>query len=1857
MSNNAPTLVHTSPNSYAQAVGVAVDIVLTFSTAVQPGTGFITVRDGAYHVIAQEGIGSSSHITISGDTLTLDLSGDLAYATHYRVELPAGLVKDAAGTAFAGSYGLDFTTAYNPLPVDLTGTAGSDTLQGGLANDTLNGGGGNDTLYGNAGNDILNGGDESGPYNGDWLSGEDGDDILHGNAGDDGLLGGAGADSLFGDAGNDSLYGDDGDDLLDGGDGNDRLEDSSGHNVLHGGAGNDQFETLIGDGSILDGGSGNDTFRGNGKDTIDGGAGDDSMVVNVANLLNTSSVLSGGDGNDRFNIQFVGTGNSSVTVSGGAGSDTYILHTGFSATTFTYLVSDFAAGPGGDLIDLSEVLRWYDTPGNPFQAGGLLRVQQDGADTLLQTKIGGSATDYYTLVRFAAVAPGQLTSANFVGGIDPSGSNKGMTLYGTSGDDRLQGDMMDDQLYGGAGADTLVGGKGNDLLDGGTGVAQDGADQLMGQDGNDTLLGADGNDGLDGGNGDDILEGGAGDDRLDDAAGSNILRGGDGNDTLHSTAEGGSTCDGGDGDDTISGGYGNDTLSGGAGNDALTIYSNWPQAAHTVDAAGGAGNDTITADIGANASVEVHVSGGTGSDLFVFKPGTTGLGYTITDFSVADGDRIDLLAVLPADTGGNPFGAAGYLRAEQSGSDTVISFDADGAAGTTYAMARLFTLKGVQLASLSGTSFVGYLDPSGASKGLTLNGTSGNDVLDGSRLNDAIFGGDGSDRISGGAGDDTLDGGNETVAGAGDEVYGGAGNDTISGGAGSDRLHGDDGDDKLYGGAGLDNLDGGAGNDTLDGGSDNDYLVDTSGNNVLTGGEGDDTLSSLGSGTSRLEGGAGNDMLGAGPGNDTLIGDAGNDTFEISGNSTGTANAITLLGGDGDDLVQFRASHTLTSVNASGGAGVDTYRFISNFAATALTINDFTAGSGGDILDIVGLMGSSYNSPPAGNPFGALGYLRLQASGTDTVIQYDRDGAASSAYGFSTLITLKGVAPSALTAANFTQGIDPTGKSVGLTLTGTSGNDTLAGGLVDDTISGEGGNDYLTGGAGDDRLSGGTGDDSLKGEQGNDLLAGGDGNDSLSGDAGNDQLDGGAGNDMLYDDYGDNFLLGGEGNDQLQSNSTGANLLSGGAGDDVINAGRGNDTLEGGAGNDKLTVNNFSYDAGSANTVTVDCGDGDDILTFSILSERQTVVRAAVGAGVDTLVLTGVSAQSSYTVTDFAAGAAGDRIDLLQMLGTGYDGPNPFGAGGQFRLVQRGADTVLQFDTDGSTGPKQYQDVVALLGVAMDSLTAANFVGGISPDGASTGQTLTGGSTSDTLTGTFLDDTLSGGAGNDNLSGKGGNDLLDGGLGNDSLSGGAGNDVLAGGAGNDTLNGDAGDDRMDGGEGDDTLQDYQGNNRFDGGSGNDRLISEGAGSNVLSGGDGSDYLYAGNGTDILDGGAGDDQLSSNSYGASAPGHAVSMLGGDGNDRFMVRYDALLKVAVTAMGGSGSDTFVVQPGNAGSSYQVIDFAAGAGGDNIEVGALFGNRGLLPENGNPFTTGQLRLVQSGADTLLQFDINGNTQSGDRAQTVLVLKDLTASSLTGNNFVEGIDPRAAAAPVNLAGGSGQDRLVGGLLNDVLSGGAGNDSLYGMDGADQLSGDDGNDLLAGGAGNDVLAGGAGADAASYSGNLSSYAIAMNGATFTVTDARGVDGIDSLAGVERLMFADTALALDVDVDGAAGQVYRLYRAAFDRTPDSAGVGYWIALVDRGISMPDVALSFVRSVEFAKLYGQQPSNLDLVNHFYRNVLDRAPDAAGVEYWTGILDNKLATAAGVLAGFSESAENQAAVASVIGQGFEYTAFAG
>ena len=242
----------------------------------------------------------------------------------------------------------------------------------------------------------------------------------------------------------------------------------------------------------------------------------------------------------------------------------------------------------------------------------------------------------------------------------------------------------------------------------------------------------------------------------------------------------------------------------------------------------------------------------------------------------------------------------------------------------------------------------------------------------------------------------------------------------------------------------------------------------------------------------------------------TIRAGAGHDTVEVA---SGTAVNLTLLGGDGDDVLR-------------GGDGDDR---------------------------VLGLAGRDDVEAGAGDDRVTAGAGRQRLPDELPVIEWVDGGAGDD-------IVYGG------TGSTVVLGGDGDDRA-----TGGAGDDTVDGGAGDDTLTGGAGTDNVHGRAGDDTGGGGAGRDYLDGGAGDDTLAGGLGDDTLYGLSGADRLDGGAGQDHLDGGHGEDALVGGAGADIL-SGGRGDDTLLGGAGADRLYLGHGDDTAHPGAGEDTAFV-------------------------------------------------------------------------------------------------------------------------------------------------------------------------------------------------------------------------------------------------------------------------------------------------------------------------------------------------------------------------------------------------------------------------------------------------------------------------------------------------------------------------------------------------------------------------------------------------------------------------------------------------------------------------------------------------------------
>jgi len=817
----------------------------------------------------------------------------------------------------------------------------------------------------------------------------------------------------------------------------------------------------------------------------------------------------------------------------------------------------------------------------------------------------------------------------------------------------------------------------------------------------------------------------------------------------------------------------------------------------------------------------------------------------------------------------------------------------------------------------------------------------------------------------------------------------------------------------------------GAGDDIIDGTDGDDVIADDGGSNVIRGHGGNDkiTLSDyIWDGTAQA-GTVTTNIIDAGSGNDQVI---------VGSHGTGT---LSIDLGEGQDVLHLDAVNALTTMTL--GAGPDWVTFGYAMGAQLKVgqlhnvITDFTAGAGGDMLDLGWLIQGAYsNSPvPSGNLF-ASGYLTLVQDGADTIVRLDFDGNGSGhsdAY-LRDIVRLQNVTASQLTAENFA-GYDPHGGPlVPPTVYGTEGNDEIDVGVTGGHYYGLGGNDIMVGGIADDVLDGGTGNDQISGGTGNDWLQGGDGNDILSDDLGDDRLDGGAGNDIITIDR-----------TSYDENIAHHNMIAinGGDGDDRVSVG----------------IHHAQYTAPMTATFAIDLGTGNDYLYLDTNHAGGTIT---LGAGQDRVELGELyfndNNPTPIVIADFVAGAAGDTLDLGGVLfaAPGWDRvSNPFSTG-HLRLVQQGGDTVVAFDYDGTGGDDSLQVLFRLSNVDSSTLTSANF-GGYDPHSAAIVSVVT--------TGTSGDDTIWGGAGNDQLAGNDGQDVIVGGFGNDTISGGNGDDTIEGGYGDDVLTG---------GAGNDLVRDlHGGNDSLSGGDGNDTIIVN------------HRYFQDTYNTITIDAGTGADTVD---FTSSTDGKLVVDLG-IGDDAITFHSPPRGGTVLTL--GSGNDVIALDPmlaSQARGTITVTDFAAGDGGDRLLDWLGYARNVLSTPDANPFATGGAKLVQVGADTQLQL-LNS---FGTVLNVAMIFANTSVGSFTSYNFGVDITAHPASTGDTMTGTAGNDVLVGtagadiisGLAgDDQISGGGGNDILHGGTGNNTLNGDDGNDTLDADNGNNILNGGAGND------------------------------------------------------------------------------------------------------------------------------------------------------------------------------------
>ena len=165
--------------------------------------------------------------------------------------------------------------------------------------------------------------------------------------------------------------------------------------------------------------------------------------------------------------------------------------------------------------------------------------------------------------------------------------------------------------------------------------------------------------------------------------------------------------------------------------------------------------------------------------------------------------------------------------------------------------------------------------------------------------------------------------------------------------------------------------------------------------------------------------------------------------------------------------------------------------------------------------------------------------------------------------------------------------------------------------------------------------------------------------------------------------------------------------------------------------------------------------------------------------------------------------------------------------------------------------------------------------------------------------------------------------------------------------------------------------------------------------------------------------------------------------------------------------------------------------------------------------------------------------------------------------------------------------------------TGGSNNDTLSGNQYDNYLSGNEGNDRFIGFAGNDTFQGGSGIDEVLFYGNRKDYTLLKTEDGILTIHQSGSKDQDKLIEIERLLFDDTGLALDID--GKAGQIAKLIGAVF-----GASAVQNKDLIKTGLSFTSNSISNKQLASVALEASGAHNHNEIVTLLWHNLFDSDP---------------------------------------------------
>ena len=570
-------------------------------------------------------------------------------------------------------------------------------------------------------------------------------------------------------------------------------------------------------------------------------------------------------------------------------------------------------------------------------------------------------------------------------------------------------------------------------------------------------------------------------------------------------------------------------------------------------------------------------------------------------------------------------------------------------------------------------------------------------------------------------------------------------------------------------------------------------------------------------------------------------------------------------------------------------------------------------------------------------------------------------------------------------------------KSLNVSNTGTTGDDTLINDTNESYIYGEDGNDRISNFASGATIWGGSGKDTIFSHadwEGNKFNS-----NSLLGGLGDDFI---SALDMLT------TILGGEGNDKLSSYGN-RNRIFGEAGNDVILIGNGTsrNTISGGLGNDIIILDN-AKDA----VIEYDEGDGTDIIYGYEESDRINIS------------------------TNYETSVSGDNViiyvdtGLITVTGAANKAININGK----KIGENQEDTSTS-DNTLIVLPGFWDSNQIVRGISIND-KINNTVNGVKIN------TTAG---SDTITNSGSNVTIMSGADDDYVSNSGTRTLIDGGSGVDVIYNEASNVTINGGDGNDSIKNIGNNVLIEDDGGNDTITNSGNYVSINSDEDNDRITN--SGDNVkVNAGNGNNYISnSGNNVTIVGGSTADTVVSSGNY--------VSINAGDGNNSISISSVSGGRNSIET--GDGNDTINIADKNESSVSRfsnVIDAGNGNNyiyNNNVDLSTIYseaGNDTIITSGGSVSSHNRTSIIAGDGDNKISVTTEmygGRIYSGKGADYVTIVGNGSNNVVSVGGGDDTVVISGNSSTINMGSGNNHITLKADSKNNKIIAGKGDDYI----------------------------------------------------------------------------------------------------------------------------------------------------------------------------------------------------------------------